>query len=249
MARITDRDREIIQHVDKFRFITLKQAVELFMPPNASTSTMIAERRLKAIQNSNHLFGKIGKPGVKLKNGLHPYTKESIYYYYKMPKYHDLQIMNVYARLVFLGIEIDFFKSPAPWHYNKYISDAFFSYKVPEEGYKKTAILEVCHTNNDPHLKGYEDLSLTNELQDKLVGAFPDIILVGHKGKLPETLLTVKKVKEDLSDIHNIFVEPKQEIPLSVLCRNMYKQDTHQQPRFFTNTINKNTNLDKIIFD
>lgn len=249
MSRITDRDREIMQHIDKYKFITLKQTVELFMPPNASSAHMIAEKRLKAIQNSNHLFGKIGKPGVKLKNGHHPYTKESIYYYNKMPTYHDLQAFNVYARLVFLGIEIDFFKAPAPWHYNKYISDAFFTYTVPEERYKKTAFLEICHSNNDPHLKGYEDLYLTNELQDKLVGAFPDIILVGHKGKLPETLLNVKKVKADLSDIHNIFVNPKQEIPLNVLGRNLHKQDIHQKPYRATNIINKNMCLDKIIFD
>lgn len=198
---MTDRDREIMQHVDKFRFITLKQAVELFMSPTSSNAHLIADKRLTVIQESNHLFG---TKGVKLRKGKHPYTKETIYYYGNMPSYHDLQVLNVYARLSFIGLDIPYFKTQAPWMHGKYVSDAFFSYKI--EGRQNVAFLEVCHTSNDAHIKGYEEIYISGELQDKLVGAFPDIVLVGHKGPLPDTLLKVRKVKEDLSDIYNVFI-------------------------------------------
>lgn len=201
MAQITDRDKLIMKHIDKHKFITIKQAMEMFMNPTASKGYIVAARRLKAIQESNHLFG---PKGVKLKNTTHPFTGEVVYHYGKLPSFHDLQVFNVYARLVFIGIEIDFFKAPASWNRGKYISDAFFSYSI--NGEKRIAFLEVCHTNNDTHIKGYEELFLLGELQSKLAGAFPDIILVGHRGNVPDTHLKVRKVKEDLSDIYNVFI-------------------------------------------
>lgn len=201
MSRMTDRDREIMQHIDKFRFITLKQTVELFMSPTSSNAHLIADKRLTVIQESNHLFG---TKGVKLRKGKHPYTKETIYYYGNMPSYHDLQVLNVYARLSFIGLEIDFFTTQKTWCHGKYRSDAFFSYTIGED--KRVAFLEVCHTSNDTHIKGYEEIYTSGELQEKLVGSFPGIVLVGHKGPLPDTLLKVRKVKENLSDIYNVFI-------------------------------------------
>lgn len=201
MSQITDRDKLIIQHIDKYRFITIKQTMEMFMNPTASKGYIVAARRLKAIQDSNHLFG---PKGERLKNTIHPFTGEMVYHYGKVPTFHDLQIFNLYARLMYIGIEIDFFKVPAIWMHGKYRSDAFFSYNI--NGKKRVAFLEVCHTNNDTHIKGYEELFISGELQDKLVGVFPDIILLGHRGRIPDTNLKVITVKEDLSDIYNLFI-------------------------------------------
>lgn len=201
MSQITDRDKLIMKHIDKHRFITIKQTMEMYMNPTASKGYIVAARRLKAIQDSNHLFG---LKGSKLKNTTHPFTGEMVYHYGKLPSYHDLQVFNVYARLRFIGIEVDFFKEHATWNHGKYISDAFFSYSM--KGEKRVAFLEICHTNNDAHIKEYEELFILGELQGKLSGVFPDIILVGHKGRVPDTHLKVRTVREDLSDIYNVFI-------------------------------------------
>ena len=196
---LTARDRMIIKHIEQYGFITNRQARELFFGRASVKAYEVARRRIKAILDSKIGFTKKEKP---LLTGQNKLTGENVFYYGKPPTYHDLQIMNVYSGLVFLGIEVTMFKKHAEWLGGKYISDAFIAYK--DGDINNIACLEVCHTNNDTHLKGYEELHGTNDLQLKFNGAFPKIVLVGHSGKIPDTFLKVIDVHEDLSNLHTI---------------------------------------------
>ncbi|WP_275372753.1 hypothetical protein [Clostridium tertium] len=197
---LTFRDKQIIKHIEQYGFITNRQAREIFMSPNSVKAYEVARRRIKEIQDTNIRFGPKNKPLLVTKNNI---TSENVFYYDKVPTYHEIQIMNVYARLVFVGVDVELYKKHAEWLGGKYISDAFFI--CSHANIKYICCLEVCSTSNDSHIPGYQELYNTNELQMKFNGAFPRIILVGHQGRLPKTHLTVKEVDEDLSDIFFIF--------------------------------------------
>ena len=197
---ITEKDKMIIKHIEEYNFITNRQAREIFMNPDISKGYEIARRRLKVIQNSQIKFGPDNKSLIMKRN---PLTNENVFFYKTLPTFHDIQIMNVYARLKFIGVEIKHFKKPAYWNNGKQRSDAFFACSLT--GKDVVCFLEVCVTNNDTHIRDYENLYRIGELQEKLNGAFPRVIVVGYSGKQPETSLTVKYIQSDLSDIYNIF--------------------------------------------
>lgn len=197
---ITQRDKEIIMHIDKYGFITNRQCREIFMDPDSSKGYEVARRRLKMIQAVDLTFGPQDYPLLMKRN---KDSKECVYFFKKFPSYHDLQIMNVYSRLVNLGVEVPFFKKSATWKISKQRSDGFFTCKYNDTVY--AFLLEVCVTNNDAHIKQYEALHASGELQSKLNGVFPRIVVVGHKGPRPETHLNVHYIDKDLSNIMTIF--------------------------------------------
>lgn len=197
---ITQKDKEIIKHIENYGFITNRQCREIFMNPAASKGYEVARRRLKVIQESGTRFGREDYP-LSMKRNIS--SNENVYFYKKFPSYHDLQIMNVYSRLIGLGIEVPFFKKNAIWEKSNQKSDGFFTCKYDDKLY--ACLLEICVTSNNTHIKSYEELYKTGELQSKLNGIFPRVIVVGHVGKRPETNLTVRYIKEDLSDIVTIF--------------------------------------------
>lgn len=197
---ITKRDKEIIKHIEKYGFITNIQCKEIFMDPASSKAYEVARRRLKMIQECNVTFGSQDYPLSMRKN---MYSNENVFYVKRFPSYHDLQIMNVYSRLLYLGVEVPFFKKSATWKVSNQRSDGFFTCKYNDTLH--AFLLEVCVSNNDAHLKQYEALHASGELQSKLNGTFPRIVVVGHKGNKPKTDLNVRYVDEDLSNIMNIF--------------------------------------------
>lgn len=197
---ITKRDKEIIKHIEKYGFITNIQCKEIFMDPAASKGYEVARRRLKMIQEAGVTFGPQDYPLSMRRN---MYSNENVFYVKKFPSFHDLQIMNVYSRLIHLGFEVPFFKKSATWKASNQRSDGFFT--VNHNNTLYAFLLEICVTNNDAHLKQYETLHASGELQEKLNGTFPRIVVVGHKGNKPKTDLNVRYVDEDLSNIMNIF--------------------------------------------
>lgn len=197
---ITARDKLILRHIEQYGFITNRQAREIFMDRNSVKAYEIARRRLKVIIDSGITFTNKNRP---LKVQQNKITGEYVFYYTSNPpSYHDIQIMNFYAGLVFIGVEVELYKKHAEWLGGKYVSDAFLVYSV--DGVKNIACLEMRHTHNGNHIQGYEELHRTNELQKKFNGAFPRIILVGYNDNVPDTFLKVTNVKEDLSDIFSI---------------------------------------------
>lgn len=196
---LTQRDRSIIRHIEQYGFITNQQARELYVPRNVVKGYEAARRRLKYIIDNNITFTIKEKP---LKITTNKVTGKPVFHYKNQPSYHDIVVMDFYARLVFMGVNVLKFKKHVEWLGGTYISDAFLAYEV--DGKKTIALLEVCYANQDPHIEGYEALHKTNELQKKFKGAFPRIILVGHKGEIPETFLKVTSIKEDLTDIFKI---------------------------------------------
>lgn len=198
---ITSRDLLIIKHIAQYGFITNSQARDLFISNHCTNASEIARRRLKAILDSGITFTKKGKPLLLDKNKV---TNDNVFYYTTPPSYRDIQVMDIYAKLVSLGINVDVFKKPAVWLGGKVVSDAFLLCKF---GDRKIAMcLEICCTSNDTNIKNYEELHKMNVLQSKLNGEFPKIVLVGHTGKIPSTFLDVIRINEDLSDI-NLLLE------------------------------------------
>lgn len=149
------------------------------------------------ILDSGITFTKEDKPLLLDKNKV---TNDNVFYYNNPPSYRDIQVMDIYAKLVSLGIKVDIFKKSAVWLGGKHVSDAFL---LCNFGYRKIAMcLEICLTSNDTYIKSYEELYKMNVLQLKLNGEFPKIVLVGHTGKIPDTFLEIISISEDLSDIH-----------------------------------------------
>lgn len=197
---LTARDRLIVRHIEKHGFITNKQALEIFMDKNTTKCKEVARRRLKAIMNSGMVFGKKEKPLLLTRDRV---TDENVYYYNKPPRYRSIQLMDFYARLIYIGINVKYFKIRLELLGGNHISDAFLIYEMNGADYM--ICLEVCYADFNEQLKSYEELYKTQELQKKFGGVFPKIVTIGCVERVPKTILTVVNVKDDLSDIELVF--------------------------------------------
>lgn len=197
---LTARDKLIVHHIEQYGFITNRQALEIFMDKNTTKCKEVARRRLKAIMNSGMTFGKKEKPLLLTKDRV---TDENVYYYDKPPRYRAIQLMDFYAKLIYIGINVKYFKIRLVLSEGKHISDAFLIYEM--DGVDHMICLEVCYSDFNEQLKSYEELYKTQELQKKFSGVFPKIVTIGCIDRVPKTTLTVVNIKEDLSDIDLIF--------------------------------------------
>ena len=129
-------------------------------------------------------------------------TDENIFYYGKPPVYRDVQIMDFYARLVYMGVNINYFQKRVKWFEGIHTSDAVLMCDL--KGTKINICLDVCYTSCR-HINGYEELYENKEVQKLFKGIFPKIVLVGNTGLRANTFLEVINIKEDLSNIDLIF--------------------------------------------
>ena len=196
---ITKRDKQIIRHIEDYGFITISQTKDIFMT-NKSRGYEIARRRLSEIQRCNVTFDKDNYPLRVKKNKL---TNENIFYYDKYPTYHMLAQMNFYAKLVALGCALLEFKQEKSWSNKKYRSDIFTTVKLGDSIY--FFIVEIINTNPDTHIRNYERLYKTEEVQKVCSGVFPRIVIVGGSKMREKTFLKTYYVDEDLSNLSIIF--------------------------------------------
>jgi hypothetical protein len=162
--------------VEKFNFITIAQAKNMFYPSAFGYDT--ARRRLSKLCDSKYL-----------KCVWNDDTKEKIFMrdnYNRKVSLHAMLLMNYYCKLVSSGARIEKFEREKEWADGKIRSDAFVVFKIGRNfGDEKEAtirqIVEVHVSHNHPNLERYEWLWDTQEVQRECnyeADRFPDIVLI-----------------------------------------------------------------------
>jgi hypothetical protein len=115
----TDEDYEILQFVEKYGFITIKECQNLYYNKQAKGYEM-ARKHLNKLVNYNKLF--VDKKICINKN---------VYYANKKPaSYHSVLTMDYYSELIKHGAKIIYFKTEQEWLNRKYRSEAYCCYYI-----------------------------------------------------------------------------------------------------------------------
>lgn len=158
---LTNRDNLILQFIEQYGGITIKQASKLFFR-EAKYSDDIARKRLKKLAENEEL--KYDKDWV---------TNQRVYYTKKKPSSHSLVLLNLYAEIIGAGADVIEFEKEYKID-NVCRPDGFIIFSYNGKG--KMAFVEV-DMQNKTNLEKYRKLYDT-QLFQKEYGTFPEVIIL-----------------------------------------------------------------------
>ena len=148
--KLTDRDIDIINFIEKNQGATIQQIQKLFFP-----SYDVAANRLKILNNNKFV-----------KTQVHPVLGKKVYYFKKMPSFHSLVITDV---VILLKDKLDFIQRE--YKIKNHQVDCIFILKGG-----KILILEVDIFNRTKDKKVSEIISALDEKKAK----FEFLIITKH---------------------------------------------------------------------
>lgn len=162
-----ERDIRIIKHIEKHGFITIKQAHKIFFN-DRQTGYDLARKRLFKLAEQGHIKGFI--------DYLSP-NPEKIYYLedkYKSPTKHTILIMDAYAEIINLGVNMIYFKREEKWEKTNRRSDGYAVFIM--EDYLYEVFIEVKYrmgtdqvNKADDLNKKYSEILNSGECSEKIV--------------------------------------------------------------------------------
>jgi hypothetical protein len=156
---LTGADKKILEHVDQWGGITIKQAAKIFYP-SGQFAYDSARMKLK----------KISKLEL-LQTRRDPYLNELVYFKSKEPSTHRIALLNLYAEYIYCKVPISHFQGER-YFANKRHSDGFIAW----DNGTQAAFIEV-DLFHETNVKKYEDLFEVEEYQQKY-GMFPHLIIL-----------------------------------------------------------------------
>ena len=132
----------------------------------------IAARRLKKLVECEYL--KVGKSY---------HSSENQYYIDNKLRYHDSMVIQYCAELINIGAKNVKLERNKKWEKQNMISDGFIYFELKNKGYIN--LIEVCLTNKDIKLSKYEELFLSNTIQDEY-GIDPKLIVISVVEEIDE---------------------------------------------------------------
>lgn len=193
---ITDRDRKIINYIEKVRYATTKNIAELFFNNGSKNYYILAINRLKKLVS----YGKIkSKPASINKHG-RPMTIYFIDGYIdKSNLKHALALANLSAELEKNDVNI-LSVEPEKYLSKKVRADAI--YKVNYNGKNRLFVVEFDITKKFTITK-YEYLYKSGEWKD-CFKKFPRIVSISNEKPKKSDIVNVIYVKSNLEDIKNL---------------------------------------------
>jgi hypothetical protein len=149
---LKDKDKEIIRYVEKYGFITIGQAYDIWFS-HRRYGYDLSRKRLQQMVDDNYL---------KQQYDMEEMYAPKIFYIddkYKKPSKHTILTMDVYAYLVRLGATVIYFKREEEWLDKKYRTDAFIIFTI--EGYCYSAFIEVLKSTSS------KDITQNSKFQNK----------------------------------------------------------------------------------
>jgi DNA-binding Lrp family transcriptional regulator len=163
---LNQRDRGIIEFINEYKSITIKQTSRLFFS-GIKYSYNTARKRLKKLEEMD-----------VLKSYTNKVNEEKVYYISDKLSAHNLYVLEVYSLLIENGCEILEFKMQ-PLYLKKQIRpDAFIKFRYDNLVYLVLLEIDLTHFTGLSKFQMYEMLYRANELQN-IYGAFPIIAVVG----------------------------------------------------------------------
>jgi hypothetical protein len=161
----------MLKHLEKYNGFTIIQAGLMFFP-KTRLNYDYARKRLCLL----HERGLVRRYTSDI-------TDEYIYYDYdakKPPREHEIFAMMPYSLLKYYDANILYYKRDQRFMNDKIRPDAFMIFEF--NGIKKAIILEV-NLGHEAEIQRLEDFCKTGELQDKLQGDFPIVLVLSNKDK------------------------------------------------------------------
>lgn len=181
---VTDRDKKVLDFLDKFKVATTDTIHEFFYP-----SLRVAQNRLKLLTDNK-----------LLKRERDHFTRQYIYYVRK-PKQlrHSLLLTDFYREMHKLA-KIELFEKE--FEIGNIRADGLIAYKYKNKGY--IAFVEVQIANTSLDVEKYEKL-YRNKKYKKYFPVFPLVYAITDR-KIPDTEIEIIRVNEDMSNLREIFV-------------------------------------------
>lgn len=168
---ITNRDRRIILHLEKYKYATIEHLEKIFFrkPKN---SYNIARKRMIEIRKAGYV--RVVK-NEEINRLVYIYAKENI----KPPDKHRLLVLDVLANLHKQNFNVQEFVIEKEWLGGKIKSDAFAVFTLENVMNRYQYFVEVHLSNNRLNLDKYDYLFESGEVQ-KYLGRdiFPRILLI-----------------------------------------------------------------------
>lgn len=181
---VTERDKEVLIFINKFKIATTDTINELFYP-----SLRVAQHRLKLLYENK-----------LLKRDRDHFTSQ-YYYYTSKPKQliHSLSLTNFY-REINKFVEIKHFDNEFTY-FEGIRPDGFLAAELPN-GKKEIYFIEI-ERSNKPDVEKYEELFKVGEWK-KVFPKFPKVIFVTDKQVSNSKYFDVIKINEDMRNIRGI---------------------------------------------
>lgn len=169
---ITDRDRQIILHLEKYKYATLDQIQKIFFKEQTHSYT-IARRRMAEIRKAGYVKS---VKDVELNKLVYIYNDSKI----KPPDRHRLIVLDVLATLHYNGFNVQTFDVEKFWQNGAIRSDAITVFTLESNQKRRYQyFIEVQLSNNECNLEKYDVLYKTGEVQEYLGrDIYPRILLV-----------------------------------------------------------------------
>lgn len=194
---ITDRDREIINFIDKIGFSTINHIADLFFNGN-NFSYDLARRRLKKIRdNGNYLRSVYCSEINKLIYIPINSKKTSV-------KIHDIKLVDYLIKLKKLGCNIKEFEMFPK--FNNVIPDMFVRFEFDGYEYYQIVEIQLRHDNVDVNRLSKEENIRC--ILDRCDNTLPTLVIIQdtrYDYSNLDTPYDIVKINTDMSNIGKIF--------------------------------------------
>lgn len=166
---LTARDKQILRFIEEYKSITINQAAKIFFN-NCKQSYYQARKRLKQLSDNKYI--KRYRADMK---------SECVYYLEKKLSAHDLKVLDVYAELINLGADIDYFKQEytIPTKIKEYRADALIEFTYQEYFYPMLIEIDYTHfTSNKKLLDIYNSNYFQNKYKKYDDDIFPTVLIL-----------------------------------------------------------------------
>lgn len=196
---LSDRDRDILIHIETWGFATIKQIADIFFKQQKYGYDM-ARKRLNLMVRDNKLF-----VHRNYDNNMNVYTFEKT----KKVRVGDFILMDFYCKLKSEGAEILMFEK----EYNKFMDG-----KIRPDGFTIVKMgnwiiylfIEVQTRHAKADIEKYERLYATKEFQNTFeTDLFPTVVIiedVNHKAKYSSDNFKVVQIDLNMCGFPNIFM-------------------------------------------
>lgn len=195
---LTDRDKQVLRHIDEYGFITLQQIADLVYN-NINTAYDYARRRMKKLMEYNIVKMKKSK----MLNINVYYTDNSK----SNPSPHRMFLMDYYCKLIKSGANIEEFDIEKEWIKGKYRSDAICVFTLGNTRFYN--MIEVNISHNKLKLERFEEPEVLEEfIKEYNAPCLPRLILIDdtEHPSLKLNNLELIRVNYDMSNMSNIFI-------------------------------------------
>ena len=194
---ITDRDREIINFIDKIGFSTINHIADLFFNGN-NFSYDLARRRLKKIRdNGNYLRSVYCSEINKLIYIPINSKKTSV-------KIHDIKLVDYLIKLKKLGCNIKEFEMFPK--FNNVIPDMFVRFEF--DGYEYYQIIEIQLRHDNVDVNRFSKEENIRCILDRCDNTLPTLVIIQdtrYDYSNLDTPYDIVKINTDMSNIGKIF--------------------------------------------